>query len=253
MAKLEISKVHDAYERGGECPLCDLEEAAENTYLRSFQHSRVMEPNVRVQTNRTGFCPGHFRKLYDGENKLGLSLVVHTHLQHIRPHIAEAMDALLEAADGRRPREQLAAAAAPMAALRDACFICGLLDADRQRYAFTVLYLWSRDPGFSAAFRASRGFCIPHFLAVLDEASKSMKADRIKGWLAETIPLMKSSLELLEEDLGAFTQLHQAGNASPGTDAERTALARSLQKLAGGRFGPGQVSGPPFRNRSTTA
>jgi len=239
MPKLEISKVHDAYERGGECPFCDLEEAAESTYLKSFQHSRVMEPNVRVQTNRMGFCPGHYRKLYNGENKLGLSLVVHTHLQYILPRIGAALDAMVKAADGRKAKEHLSAAAAPISALRDSCFICDLLVADMERYAFTLLYLWSRDPEFSAVFRASRGFCIPHFMVILNEASKSMRADRIKGWLAATIPLMKGSLQRLEEELHAFTQLHQAGNASPGTDAERTALGRTLQKLAGGRHGPG--------------
>jgi hypothetical protein len=239
MPRLEISKVHDAYARGGECPFCDLEGAAENTYLRSFQHSRVMEPNVRVLTNRMGFCPGHYRKLYDGENKLGLSLVVHTHLQHILPQIGAALDGVVKAANGRNAREHLAAAAGPIAALRDSCFICDLLAADMERYAFTVLYLWDRDPEFSAVFRASRGFCIPHFMLILNQASTSMRADRLRGWLAETIPLMRGSLERLEGELHAFTQLHQAGNASPGTDAERTALGRTLQKLASGGFTPG--------------
>jgi hypothetical protein len=239
MPKLEISKVHDAYARGGECPFCGLEEAAESTYLTSFQHSRVMEPNVRVQTNTAGFCTRHYRKLYDGENKLGLSLVVHTRLQHVIPRIGIALEALVKAVEGRRPKEQLAAAAAPIAALRDSCFICDLLTSDMERYAFTILYLWSRDPEFPAIYRVSRGFCIPHFVVMLNEASKSMRADRIKAWLAETIPLMKGSLERLEGELHAFTQLHQAGNAGHGTDAVRTALGRTLQKLAGGRFGQG--------------
>ncbi len=190
-------------------------------------------PNVRVQTNRTGFCRGHYQKLYDGENKLGLGLVVHTHLQHILPRVGAALDAMARAANGRKARELLPAAAAPLAALRDSCFICELLSADMQRYAFTVLYLWSRDAGFSDVFRASRGFCIPHFLVILDEASKSLKADGMAGWLAETTPLMKASLDRLEKELHAFTQLHQAGNSNPGTDAEKTALRRTLQKLTG--------------------
>jgi hypothetical protein len=63
MPKLEISKVHDAYHVATECPLCFLAESAEETYLRSFQHSRVMEPNVRVKTNDSGFCPLHYRRL----------------------------------------------------------------------------------------------------------------------------------------------------------------------------------------------
>ena len=236
MRKLEISKVHDVYAGGGECPLCSLEEAAETTYLRSFQHSRVMEPNVRVQTNRKGFCPTHYRKLYEGENKLGLALVVHTRLQHVVELVDACLDAMGKAAEGRNPKRQLAAAAAPIAALRGSCFICDLLSADMQRYAFTVLYLWSRDTGFNAVYRGSNGFCVPHFTAVFDEAFRSLRPDRLRAWLGDTIPLMKGSLGRLEGELLAFTQLHQAGNTSPGTGAEKTALGRTLQKLAGGRF-----------------
>jgi hypothetical protein len=237
MPKLEISKVHDAYEDPGECPLCVLEEDAERTYLRSFAHSRVMEPNVRVQTNAQGFCPAHFRKLYEGENKLGLSLVVSTHLPHIRSEIGAALDAVQRAAEGRHAPQRVADSASRLSQLRDSCFICGLLRSDRERYILTILYLWSRDPGFPAVFRASRGFCLPHFSAVLADASRSMKPDRFRRWLAETIPLMKGSLEALEGELHAFSQLHQAGNASQGTDQERSALGRTLQKIAGGLFG----------------
>jgi hypothetical protein len=235
--KLEISKVHDAYASPGECPLCLLEQEAERTYLRSFQHSRVMEPNVRVQTNRQGFCPGHFRRLYDGENKLGLGLVVHTHLQDLRTVVEAELDSLLKSAGGRNGRDRAAAEAAALAKRNGSCFICGLLEADVHRYVVTILYLWSRDPEFLPVFRASRGFCIPHFARVLGQASTAMRADRFERWLADAVPLMKASLESLDGDLRAFTQLHQAGAEGPGTDRERSALARTLQKIAGGLFG----------------
>jgi hypothetical protein len=229
MAKLEISKVHDAYQRGGECPLCDLEEAAEQTYLRSFQHSRVMEPSVRVQTNKEGFCADHHRKLYTGENKLGVGLVIHTRLQSV----AAELDDILGKSVGKRgvPR-----AAERVRALEESCFLCRMLGQDRQRYAFTILYLWARDPDFPAVFRASRGFCLPHFRVMLEEGLRAMRGDRLERWLAEAGPLMQDSLRSLERDLHAFTQLHRAENSSLGTDAERTALARTLQKLAGGTF-----------------
>ena len=59
MPKLEISKVHDAYREGGECPLCRLTDGAERSYLRSFQGSRVMEPNVRIKTNESSLTALH--------------------------------------------------------------------------------------------------------------------------------------------------------------------------------------------------
>ena len=232
MPKLEISKVHDAYSDPGECPLCLLERDAERTYLTSFQHSRVMEPNVRVQTNRQGFCPSHFRKLYDGENKLGLGLVVHTHLRELAGEVGSLLDDLVKSG-----KDRTSAVTAALREQRDSCFICGLLRKDTERYILTILYLWNKDPEFLTVFRASRGFCIPHCAGALEQASKSMRADRLRRWLAEVVPLMKGSLGSLERDLHAFTQLHQAGNVSPGTDLERSALGRTLQKIAGGLFG----------------
>jgi hypothetical protein len=229
MAKLEISKVHDAYQRGGECPLCDLEEAAEQTYLRSFHHSRVMEPSVRVQTNKEGFCAEHLRKLYAGENKLGIGLVIHTRLEHVAAELGDILGQI-------GGKHGVSRSAERVRALEESCFLCRLMGQDLQRYAFTILYLWTRDPDFPAVFRASRGFCLPHFRLMLEEGLRSMRADRLERWLAEAGPLMRESLRTLERDLHAFTQLHRAENPSLGTDAERTALARTLQKLAGGPF-----------------
>jgi len=233
MPKLEISKVHDAYAAGEECPLCTLKEGAEETYLRSFQHSRVMEPSVRVKTNESGFCPDHYRKLYARENKLGLGLVVHTHLQEKLPELRAALQYLR--ATGRRGRKADDAAAA-LARLHERCFICDLLRRDLERYAFTILFLWGKDADFMPTFRSSRGFCLEHFLCVLAKARTMLRADRLQRWLDDTVTLMTDSLERLERELDAFTQLHHDANRSLGTEEVRTALARTLQKLAGGRF-----------------
>ncbi len=236
MPKLEISKVHDAYAQSGECPLCTLREAAEATYLLSFQRSRVMEPNVRVQTNAIGFCPDHYGKLYRGENKLGLGLVVHTHLQETLPGIRAAMERIAAPGTGRRAQERIAEAAESLGDLRDRCFICDMLRTDIDRYIFTILYLWSKDPEFPSRFRASRGFCLGHFLDTLRAAPRLLRGDRAQRWTSEAVGLMVSSFEGLEKDLFSFTQLYRSENTSLGTDGERTALGRTLQKLAGGRF-----------------
>jgi hypothetical protein len=196
-----------------------------------------MEPSVRLATNEKGFCPRHYRELYARENKLGLALVVDTHLQAALPRARAAFALLLSgASDGRRGGERIEQAVSSLAALHDRCFICDMLAVDSDRYAFTVLYLWGKDPDFLPVFRASRGFCLDHFLSVLAAARKLLRRDRLQQWLADTIPLMQGSLERLEGELQAFIDLYHDQNRSLGTDEERSALRRSLQKLAGGRF-----------------
>jgi hypothetical protein len=235
MPKLEISKVHDAYAQSGSCPLCVLMDSAERTYLLSFQHSRVMEPNVRVKTNEIGFCPDHLGKLYQGENKLGLGLVLLTHLQEKTIDLHAALDGSIEAAQAkaRERAKRIHQIIGSIESLRDSCFICNLLGKDLIRYTWTILYLWRKDPTFPEVYGASRGFCLSHFCAVLATASDILRGDPLSRWLKETVPLMKKALDGLEKDLLAFTQLHQAGNRSLGTDEERTALARTVQMFAG--------------------
>jgi hypothetical protein len=234
MPKLEISKVHDAYARPGECPLCSLHQGAEETYLRSFTHSRVMEPNVRVQTNESGFCPDHYRKLYERENKLGLALVVHTHLERQAPALRAAFAAAAQA--GKRGRSGGQEAAAMVRRLRDACFLCDLLKQDRDRYCFTILYLWNKDPEFLPVFRVSRAFCLPHFADMCDAAQVNLRPDRRERWMTECAGLMAESIQRLEKEVLAFTQLHRDSNRGLGSEEERSALSRTLQKLAGGEF-----------------
>jgi len=234
MPKLEISRVHDAYAAGGECPLCSLRDHAERTYMQSFRGNRVMEPSVRQKTNETGFCPEHYRGLYAGEGKLGLALVAHTHLQKKLPELRAALEAVVDAAAaGRKAAERFDEIAAEIAGLRDRCFICDMLQADLERYAFTILYLWQKDAEFPAVLRASRGFCLSHFLLMLARAREILRGESLARWLGEVVPLMTGSLEKLEKDLLAFTQLHQGTNRSLGTEEERSALARTLQKLSG--------------------
>ena len=231
MPKLEISKVHDAYSAPGECPLCVLQRGAEETYLVSFQHSRVMEPNVRVKTNAQGFCPDHYRKLYQRENKLGLALVVHTHLVEQLPRLAEAFQK-----PPKRGKEKAASTLEVLSALVDSCFLCSLLEEDLHRYCFTILYLWAKDPAFPPLYRASRGFCLPHYVALCEASQRSLRPDRREAWLKETAVLMTESFSRLEKELLAFTQLHRDSNRGLGKEEERTALSRTLQKLAGGLF-----------------
>lgn len=246
MPKLEISKIHDAYGEGGECPLCSLLDAVERTYLLSFQHSRLMEPNVRVQTNAKGFCPAHWDRLYRQENRLGTALMAHTHLRENRRWIGSRLDGLREEAGkggGRRPFLPAArgsgawdAAVRELRSYVDRCFLCDLLAMDRERYCFTVVYLWKKDPEFLPVFRSSRGFCVDHFLAVLAEARKALNRANLLRWLDDAVPLMKGSLERLEGEVEAFTGIFRHENTEPVGEDVRTALVRTLQKMAGRMF-----------------
>lgn len=75
---LETTTVREMLSKGGECLLCDLEAKAQ--LIRYFLGNSVMQPQIRVKVNRSGFCAPHFQALYKAGNRLGLALITHTHL-----------------------------------------------------------------------------------------------------------------------------------------------------------------------------
>jgi hypothetical protein len=230
MPKLEISKVHDAYDRGGECPLCTLADGAERRYLESFLGGRAMAPEARVLTNEKGFCPEHALRLYRGHNPLGLAVMTHTHLQHQAPALRRAL------ADARRPGRRGAALdrlAERIAALRDRCQICDMLAADIARWIFTIVYLWKHDPEFPSRLAASRGFCLDHLRGVLVSARGQLAASDLERFLSDVLPLAEAGLERFEAEVPGFIGLFQHTEAGQGTEEQRTALSRALQFLGG--------------------
>lgn len=232
---------------------------ADSAYVRSFRGGRVMAPEVRVQTNRSGFCPSHYERLYRGEGKLGLSLMVHTHLEEVVPGVRKELEATLTAARLQPPRKGLfgfsrgaggGAVGRAARLLREQvarCFICDMLAKDLERYCFTVIYLWQRDVEFPRTLRSSRGFCLPHYAALLEKATRMLSQRELVEWLEATVPLQVASLERVTREILGFTQsYHHAARDSSRPAEERTALSRALQKLSGRmvRLEGGDAPGP---------
>ena len=65
------------------CPLCRMEEMLEEQYVTFITGDAMMEPSVRVATNKKGFCHRHFSRMTQIGNKLPNALILETHLYHL--------------------------------------------------------------------------------------------------------------------------------------------------------------------------
>ena len=222
MPKLEISKVHDAYEKGVECPLCTLVDAAERWYLESFLGGRAMAPEARVLTNEKGFCPEHTLRLYRGHNPLGLAVMTHTHLQHQAPALRAALAAPAGRAGGRLPsrRSPTASRASATGARSATCS-----RRDRDRWAFTIVYLWKHDPEFPPRLAGSRGFCLDHLRTVVLAAADQLGSADLERFLADVLPLAEAGLD---PPRGRGARFHPAVPAFRAGHRHRGAAHRPL-------------------------
>lgn len=77
-----------------------------------------------------------------------------------------------------------------------------------------------------------------HFLDVFAQARKALNREDLALWLDETVPLMTASLERLEGEVEGFGKVHRYESTEPVGETVRTALVRTLQKMAGRMFRP---------------
>lgn len=244
--QLETIPVWDAFREDCECPFCQLQEKAEKRYLKYYLGPSAMNPETRVELNKTGFCPEHFSLLLLERSPQHLGLITHTHMQNWMadrekrfPVPGKGFDSEVEAEQkkkglfGKKP--------SPAAVYKKhceersgSCLICDRIDRTIKRYTFTACYLWKKDEeGFRSFMEKTKGFCIPHEAELLMMAEEVMKKKEQSEFFSAVKSLQKRNFQRLEEEINWFTQKFKAENISKPWGTSEDAHYRAIQKLTG--------------------
>ena len=74
--------VNDAFSKDCECPLCLMYTELEQEAVDFTLGPSYMEDDIRLETDKTGFCTHHMKQLYKNQNRLGVALMLHTHMKY---------------------------------------------------------------------------------------------------------------------------------------------------------------------------
>ncbi len=243
---IETIPVNDAFDAGDECPFCFLERMAEQRTLRyvAGPSASYMEPDVRAATDAKGFCREHTKKLYDYGNSLGAALILQTHYAGILERFQ------LERENFRLPEKKGLFKKIPQTNLDypkalkkqvSACFLCDRIEYHMQRY-FDTFFVLLKEEEFRNKVASSKGFCLKHFAALLEQAPQDCPAKQ-QAWFYETVyGLMEAHLIRVKEDLDWFVAKYDYRNAGADWKNSRDALSRAMQKLESV-----YVTDPPYK------
>lgn len=152
MEKIYMIPVNDAYNESCGCPLCRLRDKAETNYLEYYLGPSLMEPDTRKITNKTGFCPVHMGKLNKAvTNRLGLGLVMHTHLkdfnEDLNPKLKSSIPAKAGLLKGRSPdyKQKLNSVADLIEKRINTCPICENMNDAMGHYIEVICWMFSHD------------------------------------------------------------------------------------------------------------
>lgn len=243
---IDTIPVWDAVKLGGECPLCALYRKNERLDVQRFLGASVMEPDTRIRVNAKGFCPKHLSLMFAEKNRLGLALMLDTHMQEthraVDSILAKAKEGAAFASGGpvfkRMFRKSdlsspLKSAAKALLETTSGCVICDSLQTHMDRYVYTMLYLWERDKDFRQAFSASKGVCLPHGASLLAMAEDFLPAKELASFVETLSGLITQSLDRINQEVHWFTLKFDYRNQDKPWGDAKDSVERAANKLRG--------------------
>ena len=198
MEQIYTIPVNEAFEASAAdpacgCPLCAIHRKLEENELDLILGASMMEPDVRIQTNKEGFCRLHYDRMFVRKNRLGMALTLESHLKELQKDIKDAALSI----PGAKPSKRIAE-------LESSCYICRRVNYHFDHMVETVVYLWERDDDFPKKLQAQPYFCLPHYRRLLDEAVKRIGKKKCGPFVAACGKVVGDYLATLTEDVSWF-------------------------------------------------
>ena len=199
---IPVNKAFDACSTENEepqhrCPFCLLHETLENDELELLLGDAMMEPDIRIKTNRQGFCRRHIGMLLRRKNRLGLALILESHLAEQRENLGKT--GIVTALKGKGADE-----AEHINKLNCSCYICSRIDHAFSRMIKNAALLWDEDPNFRKKIRTQPFFCLPHYGMWLKTAQEELGKKKFAGFYDDVSPVMLKYFDELTEDVSWF-------------------------------------------------
>ncbi len=228
--KLYTIPVNEAFEQDCECPVCLMYKNLEEAAIEFTLGPSYMEDDVRIATNKLGFCKRHVSMLYGRQNRLGLALMMMSHMDRVNDELKKKADGAAKG-KGFFAKQKEEGLKSFTGKLKDSCFICDRVDGTFERYIATVIYLYDHDDAFVKKFRASKGFCIEHYSMLFDEAPKILSASKTVDFRNDLNKVFFENMARVREDLQAFVDKFDYRNADKPWGNARDALIRTILKV----------------------
>ena len=190
----------DALKKDCGCILCELHKEFNENAKAYFLGPSLMEPDGRELTNEKGFCTAHLNSLLSSGNRLGLALILETHvdslIKKLKPQTKKGL--FKEEYDFNASGEAIAKA-------YESCCICEKVARQIKDASENLVYLWDVEKDFKDAFEKSYGLCLNHTALVLSVCKNELSGKRACEFIETIYKMQSEKFQKLYDDLHDFT------------------------------------------------
>ena len=215
--------INEIFEPKEGCPVCRMRDILEKRTVEYIMGAAMMEPDVRIETNKLGFCYTHFSQMLKQKNRLSLALMLQTHIETLNRD-ALAKRSILEP----RAKKQKS-----LLKQTESCFVCSKVEGAMQRLLTTVFDMYQNSRDFRALFAEQEYLCLPHCELLCREAEENMDKRTRPDLEDACLKLASEYSKTLYEDVTHFCNMFDYRNS--GADADwgnsRDSIERAIKFL----------------------
>lgn len=227
--------VIDGFNEGGECPFCNIMQKLDKDAVDYMLGPSYMEDDIRMDTNKTGFCKEHYHKMYNEQNRLGLALMMHTHLQQINGDLNKLAPTLKSKEKkglfSKNIKDQNEISTY-LNNISNSCYICNKISNSFNRYIDTFFYMWRKKPEIKDFVKNSKGFCLDHFSLLLSMGQEKLNSSEYAEFIDTILPIQLENLKRMEEEVEWFTNKFDYKYKDEPWKTAKDAIPRALTKVA---------------------
>lgn len=216
---IPISEIMDPREG---CPVCRMRDMLESRTVEYIMGAAMMEPDVRIETNRAGFCHTHLTQMMKQKNRLSLALMLQTHLETTDRELFSRKK-LFEPKTARRQK---------LSKINESCFVCEKIDWGMERLMKTFFEMYGHED-FRKLLNEQEYFCLPHYDLLLSLAPEYLKKNELASFTEDIRTITERYLNSLYEDVSHYCSMYDYRNT--GKDADwgnsKDSIERSVKFL----------------------
>lgn len=207
--------VNEVFEVVDGCPICRMRDIIEAKYIDYITGAAMMEPDIRQETNKIGFCERHFTGMLElGRQRLPICLMLETHLEQVGKTMLAAPDS---------------SSLKKLEKLEGTCFVCDAIETHLARALDTVYRTYKSEEEFRAMFAQQEYICLPHYRRLLTEGKKRLGSS-YSEFAKKANELASAQYRRLYDELKGFEDAFDHRNAGkPMAESSRDSIERTMQ------------------------
>lgn len=228
--KLYTIPINDALNVDCECPLCAMYSQLEEDALRNTMAGYMVEEQ-RMESNKTGFCEKHIQMLMKRQDKLGVSLMLNTHMETVIKELENcAVETVKKPLFGKGKADGNVVTAYTEK-VSNSCFVCDKIEAIFSQYLRTICYLYKKESDFREKLISSKGLCTKHYGMLCRTGMEQLGGTVQEQFLNDIKQLYLENMKRVKADLDWYIQKYDYRFKDEPWKNSKDAVERSLTKL----------------------